>query len=66
MKKIERQVSVSYRDVIHVDFEGFLDLLSNEAVGHECLMDINYHLVGSKGDLLLFNVTGEVEEEDGE
>jgi len=63
MRQIERQVLLSYRDVIHVDFEGFLDLLSTGAVGNDTLMDINYALTGVKGELLIFNVTGELDEE---
>ena len=58
---IKRTVSISYHDVIHVNLEGFLDLLSCAAVGHECLMDVNYELIGCDDDDLIFEVSGELE-----
>lgn len=58
---IKRTVSINYHDIIHVDFEGFLDLISTAAVGHDCLMDISYELVGCDDDDLIFTVVGEVD-----
>lgn len=54
-------VRISLSQVIHSDFEAFLDALSEALTGTGMLMDIHYELVGCEltGDLL-FKVSGDV------
>jgi len=56
-------VSVDLAEAIDRDGEGWLDLLSTLLVGNECLMDINYKIVGHVGDVtLLVEVEGDASE----
>lgn len=55
---IEVVVAVHLRDIIDADYEQFLDMLSEEAIGTELLEDIIYDLVGHDGDILHLRVTG--------
>lgn len=58
-------VKVELRDIINNDFEGFLDILSENLIGNPCLMGIDYKIVGYEDDSLLhIKVTGMVELED--
>ena len=58
-------VKVELRDIINTDFEGFLDILSENLIGNPCLMGIDYKIVGYEDDSLLhIKVTGMVELED--
>lgn len=58
-------VKVKLRDIINNDFEGFLDILSENLIGNPCLMGVDYKIVGYEDDSLLhIKVTGMVELED--
>ena len=58
-------VKVELRDIINNDFEGFLDILSENFIGNPCLMGIDYKIGGYEDDSLLhIKVTGMVELED--
>lgn len=58
-------LKVDFRDIINNDFEGFLDILSENLIGNPCLMGIDYKIVGYEDDSLLrIKVTGMVELED--
>ena len=58
-------VKVKLRDIINNDFEGFLDILSENLIGNPCLMGIDYKIVGYEDDSLLhIKATGMVELED--
>lgn len=61
-QRVEGIVHVSYRELVAVTLEGFLDLISNRLVGHDCLMGTSHTLVGREGDYLLLLVSGELEE----
>ena len=62
---IKKVVTVELSDLIDNNLEGFLDILSEKAVGHECLMDINYKIVGHESDTILkIEVTGYVDPDD--
>lgn len=59
---IEISVEVDFDEVIGGSFEDFLDLIC-ERVGVDCLMDVNYEIVGfKKGDIIIFNVSGDASE----
>lgn len=55
-------VRVDLHDIFDTDFEGFLDIISEELVGNELLNEPSYHLIGSDNESnLYFEVTGTVE-----
>ncbi len=54
-------VRISLSQVIHGDFEAFLDALSEALIDTGMLMDIHYELVGCElPDALLLKVSGDV------
>ena len=58
---VEGYVKLHISEVIDSDLELFLDLLSNNLVGSDLLMDINYEVVAlAEKDTLVFKVTGDV------
>ena len=69
---IEHTVVVDLSSIISRDLEGFLDLLSEKLVGNDLLKDINYDVVGHRGDELFIRVSGDaravlgIEEEEGD
>ena len=65
------EVKVSVSELIDLNLEGFLDLLSELATGSALLMDINYELIGVDIDeqAVILRVTGdtsEIEKEEDE
>ena len=53
-------VTVELDDLLHGDFETFLDDVSTKLVGSLLLMDIGYRVVGTTGDTLIqIEVTGD-------
>lgn len=66
MKEISELVKMDFEDVIRLNFEGFLDTIS-ELSGYPLLMDISYSLEGTDGpdgQTLLIRVKGFDEEND--
>jgi hypothetical protein len=59
-------VVVSLSSIINSDFEGFLDMLSEEATGSESMQDISYSLIGVLDGDLVFKVTGVITDIDTE
>jgi len=60
-----RRISVALSEIIHHDHEGFLDLLSELAVGNTMLMDITWKLVtidSMNDNSLILEVTGDITE----
>lgn len=55
-------IPVGLKDIIHLDPDGFLDLLSEKITADWLLMDISFHAVGVEDDghTLLLEVTGDV------
>ena len=54
------EIALDLDEVIGLDLEGFLDLISVRAVGNELLMDIDYRIIGIQPDgSLLLAVTGD-------
>lgn len=56
-------ISIHISDMIDNDLEGFLDRISTLLVNNECLMDVNYEVVGindTEKDEILLKVTGDV------
>lgn len=51
---------ISLSDVIALDLEGFLDLLSVRATGSSCLSDISYQLIGTDGDCIKIAIKGRI------
>ncbi len=51
-------VAIELSEIIDRDLEGLLDLMSDRAIGSECLSDINYELKAHDGMTLMFDVTG--------
>lgn len=56
---IEGVVNIDLDDIISVDLEGFLDILSKRLTGSPLLMDISYEVVGNDGNTLKIKVTGD-------
>lgn len=57
---VEGIVPISLDQVIHNDFETFLDIISNKLVGSILLMDVNYSVVGHQDEYtILLNVSGD-------
>jgi hypothetical protein len=54
-----RQCEIDLADVIDLDLEGFLDLISERAFGSILLMDVTYAVAGVTGDTLRLNVAGD-------
>ena len=52
-------VEIDLAEVIHLDHEGFLDLVSEKATGSLLLSDINTKLIGHRGETLILQVTGD-------
>ncbi len=69
---VEGYVQVHISTLIDNDLEGFLDIISEELIGSDLLMDINYEVVGvEEGNELIIKVRGDVSavletEEEGE
>lgn len=59
-REVSVNIEVSIDDIIEVDYEGFLDLISEEA-GEPLLMDIGYKVVGVRSEQIIIKVTGVVE-----
>ena len=57
-------VEVSPSELIDVDYEGFLDLVSTRLVGNDLLMDISYEAIGWNPETkaVLFKETGDPSE----
>jgi hypothetical protein len=57
---ISGEVAVALNDIIHTDFEGFLDLISEKLVGTLLLADISYEVSGvsGSGDVVI-KITGD-------
>ena len=53
---------IRLHDIINNDFEQFLDMLC-EGVGHPCLHDLDYEVVGHNDDTLHIRVSGLLDEE---
>ncbi len=65
MSLVDKNVEVDIQEVIDRDLDGFMDLLSERAVGYEAFVyHLNYTLIGREGDVLSFRVRGELDEED--
>jgi len=60
MNYVEVTIALDLEDVIHHNYEGFLNLLSEKAVGSQLLEDISYKLVGSLDEMLLIEVKGNI------
>lgn len=58
---VSGNISVDITDIICRDFEGFLDFITEKLVGLELLSDIQYHVVGSDGDMIILSVSGILE-----
>lgn len=58
---LKATVKVSLSEIIHLDSEGFLDLLSELATGGPLLMDIHYKVVGigDEPNTIMLEVTGD-------
>jgi len=66
MKELEKVVKVDFEEIVDLDREGFLDLLSELVVGavFPCLHNIDYQIKGFEyPDLIVLNVSGEIEED---
>ena len=59
---VEGNLEIFIHDIIGIDFEEFLDMLSNKLVGNPCLMDVSYKMIDSYGENVIFNVRGDVSE----
>ena len=58
---VEGYVRVHISTLIDNDFEGFLDIISEELVGNDLLMDINYDVVAlAEDNTLVLKVSGDV------
>jgi hypothetical protein len=57
---VSGEVAVELNDIIHADFEGFLDLISGKLVGTSLLADISYEVSGVSGrGQVVIKVTGD-------
>lgn len=57
---ISGNIAVPLRDIIHTDYEGFLDILGMKLVGSICLGDISYSVAGHTDDnQVIIRVTGD-------
>lgn len=69
-KWIKKIVEVDLEDIIELDAEGFLDLLSEESTGSSLLSDIQYKAVGVEKGMIQIEVQGDTsmieEEEEGD
>jgi len=66
MKELEKVVKVDFEEIVDLDREYFLDLLSELVVGEvfPCLSNIDYQVVGFEHpNLIVLNVSGEIEED---
>jgi len=61
---VDTIIKFDLSEVIGMSLDGFYDFLSYEAVGHECLMEISYEVIGVENGLLFVRVTGYTEEEE--
>lgn len=67
---VEGYIEVHVSTLVDNDLESFLDIISEELVGSDLLMDVNYSVVGLEdNDMLILKVSGDVssiidEEED--
>lgn len=52
-------IALSVDTIAEADYERFLDLISTELTGTDLLMDLSYAVVGTRGELILLNVTGD-------
>ena len=58
---VEGYIQIHISDLIHNDHEGFLSVISEELVGSDLLMDVNYNAVGiADTNELILKVTGDV------
>lgn len=57
--KRKYEILVKLDEIIELDYEGFLDLVSNLCVGNELLTDITYEVIGSKDGLIKLSVIGD-------
>lgn len=58
---ITAPVEIKLHDVVHSDYETFLDALSRKVTGTELLEDIGYTIVGATGQTLTLCVEGRIE-----
>jgi len=56
---ITGQVTVSLSTLMSVDFEGCLDIFSDELTGTEALMDVMYKPVSVAGEYIVIEVVGD-------
>jgi len=56
--EVDKIIKFDLSEIIGKDLEQFFDFLSFESVGHECLMDISYSVVGEDNGLIEVRVTG--------
>ena len=60
---VEGFISIHISTMIDNDLEGFLDIISEELVGSNLLMDINYDVVGLEDDnMIILKVRGDASE----
>jgi len=57
---VTKKIEIDASDMTELEYEDFLDLISEKAVGHCCLEDISYRVVGHKrNNIIILKVTGE-------
>lgn len=56
---VSGKVRVELSEMIGVDLEGFLDLISERLTGSELLCDLSYEIVGLSGETPVLLVTGD-------
>jgi hypothetical protein len=66
MKELEKVIKVDFEEVVDLDREGFLDLLSELVVGavFPCLSNISYEIMEfERPRFIVLHVSGEIEED---
>ena len=56
---IEGNIIVSLDDILDINIEDFMDILSTKLTGSPLLMDIGYQIIGTQNNNLIIHVTGD-------
>ena len=59
----KKAVYVDFNEVVYLDICGFNDYIC-ELIGEEMLQDISWSVIGTKGDEVILEVSGYVEDEE--
>jgi hypothetical protein len=59
--RVEGVVAIDLDEIVGLDLEGFLDLLSERLIGNPLLMDTAHRVAGSLGDTVFIRVDGQVD-----